>query len=594
MADYKTPGVYIEEISKLPASVAPVATAIPAFVGYTSKMERDGETLDPNTPVRVTSLMEFETIFGGPFPEDFAVTVGDPPSGETNSTIEVEAESPGLSPYRLYYQLQMYFANGGGPCYIIPVGTYIETDPIPSNISESDLTSGLAACEEVDEITLLTVPEAILLDANGRKNINDAMLAQCNKLQDRFAVMEAFTDPAETPIDDGSNFRGDVGTSYLKYGAAYYPSLESTLSYYYEDSEVTVTDNRGGAGSGFFHDDSLDKLIDGSKTGEKATGSITIDNNSDIAGDTFLINGIDFKMEADPSTPVGLDEVEIGATTVGTAGNLETEINDRDIGVVATRAGGSDQIDLEAASAGNSGNTITLEYIDSGTGNAATLSGSVLTGGQSNIDRTLYSRIKAELDKQTVTLYPSGAVAGAYARVDRDRGVWKAPANISLNLVEKPSKLLTDDEQAPLNVDADTGKSINVIRNFYQKGTIVWGARTLAGNDNEWRYVPVRRLFIFIEESIQKATEPVIFEPNDANTWSKTKSMIENFLTGLWRDGALAGATPEEAFFVKVGLGKTMSSVDILEGRMIVEVGIAAVRPAEFIILKFSHKLQEA
>ncbi len=123
---------------------------------------------------------------------------------------------------------------------------------------------------------------------------------------------------------------------------------------------------------------------------------------------------------------------------------------------------------------------------------------------------------------------------------------------------------------------------------------MVWGARTLAGNDNEWRYVPVRRLFIFIEESVKKATEPVIFEPNDANTWAKTKGMIENFLSGLWRDGALAGATQEHAFFVKAGLGETMSALDILEGRMIIEIGIAAVRPAEFIILRFMHKLQES
>jgi phage tail sheath protein FI len=590
MADYKTPGVFIEEISKLPASVAPVATAIPAFVGYTSKMERDGETLDPNTPVRITSLMEFETIFGGPFPEVFDVTIGEPPPDETDPTIDVEAAAPGLSPYLLYYQLRMYFANNGGPCYIVSVGTYNETDPIPSNISESDLTSGLDACEEVDEITLLTVPEAILLDANGRESINNAMLGQCNKLQDRFAILEAFTDPAETPIADGNNFREDVSMDNLKYGAAYYPSLKSTISYFYEDSDVTITDNRGGTGSGFFHNDTLDTLIDGSKTGVAATGSITIDNNN-IEDDIFVINGIEFKLVSSASEP---NEVEIGSSTVGTAANLQSAINDANIGINADKASGSDQIDLEAASEGNSGNTITLEYINSGTSDSATLSGSTLTGGQSNINHTLYSLIKAELDNQVVTLYPSGAMAGVYARVDRERGVWKAPANVSLNLVEEPSKLLTDDEQAPLNVDADTGKSINVIRNFYQKGTIVWGARTLAGNDNEWRYVPVRRLFIFIEESIQKATEPVIFEPNDANTWSKTKSMIENFLTGLWRDGALAGATPEEAFFVKVGLGETMSSVDILKGRMIIEVGIAAVRPAEFIILKFSHKLQEA
>jgi hypothetical protein len=154
--------------------------------------------------------------------------------------------------------------------------------------------------------------------------------------------------------------------------------------------------------------------------------------------------------------------------------------------------------------------------------------------------------------------------------------------------------MVTSAQQENLNVDATSGKSINVIRKFAGKGIIVWGARTLAGNDNEWRYVPVRRLFIFVEESVKKATEFVVFEPNDANTWLRTKTMIENFLTGLWRDGALAGAKPEQAFYVKVGLGETMTALDILEGRMNIEIGMAAVRPAEFIILKFSHKLQES
>ena len=123
---------------------------------------------------------------------------------------------------------------------------------------------------------------------------------------------------------------------------------------------------------------------------------------------------------------------------------------------------------------------------------------------------------------------------------------------------------------------------------------MVWGARTLAGNDNEWRYIPVRRFFNMAEESIKKATEQFVFEPNDKNTWVKVRAMIENFLILQWRAGALAGAKPDQAFFVRVGLGETMTAQDILEGRMNVEIGMAVVRPAEFIILKFSHKMQEA
>ena len=145
-----------------------------------------------------------------------------------------------------------------------------------------------------------------------------------------------------------------------------------------------------------------------------------------------------------------------------------------------------------------------------------------------------------------------------------------------------------------MNVDANAGKSINAIRPFYGKGIVVWGARTLAGNDNEWRYVPVRRLFNFAEESCKKSTSWCVFEPNDANTWARIRSQIDNFMNNLWRRGALAGAKPEHAYFVKCGIGITMTSLDILEGRLIVEIGMAAVRPAEFVILKFSHKLQQS
>ncbi len=195
--------------------------------------------------------------------------------------------------------------------------------------------------------------------------------------------------------------------------------------------------------------------------------------------------------------------------------------------------------------------------------------------------------------RSTPTLCPpSGAIAGIYARVDNQRGVWKAPANVSLNGVIAPAESFTNQENEALNIDRVSGKSINAIRAFAGKGTLVWGARTLAGNDNEWRYVPVRRFFNTVEESIRKSTYWTVFETNDANTWVKVRAMIENYLTQKWRDGALSGATPKDAFFVRCGLGETMSATDIQQGRIHIEIGMAVVRPAEFIILRLSHKLQ--
>ena len=206
----------------------------------------------------------------------------------------------------------------------------------------------------------------------------------------------------------------------------------------------------------------------------------------------------------------------------------------------------------------------------------------------------VYKNLIVKLSNGLTTLPPSGSVAGVYAMVDRARGVHKAPANVSLSGVVGVTEIIDSKEQEDLNVDVVAGKSINAIRGFTGKGTLIWGARTLAGNDNEWRYISVRRFFNMVEESVKKSTYWAVFESNDANTWIKVKSMIENYLIQKWRDGALAGAKPEQAFYVKVGLGTTMTALDILEGRMNVEIGMAVVRPAEFIVLKFSHKMQEA
>ena len=206
----------------------------------------------------------------------------------------------------------------------------------------------------------------------------------------------------------------------------------------------------------------------------------------------------------------------------------------------------------------------------------------------------LYDNIIQRTERELKTLPPSGAIAGIYASVDRDRGVWKAPANVSLSAVSDVSHEIDSYAQEELNVDVNAGKSINAIRPFIGKGTLVWGARTLMGNDNEWRYVSVRRFFNMVEESLKKSTYWAVFEPNDANLWMKVKSSMEAYLHEKRMQGALAGATDEQAFQVNVGLNDTMTAQDILEGRLIIEIKMAVVRPAEFIIMRFMHKMQES
>lgn len=465
----RTPGVYIQEIGLLPSSVAPISTAIPAFIGYTDKGGGTGRPLDGQA-VRINSLLEYEKMYGKADPQRLVITV----DTATNTPIKVAVDTTNPSPYLMYYQVLMYFLNGGGPCYIISVngyqktGTKVQSNYLDDSVIDSSTgrVGGLALARKVDEITLLVFPDAPALSVNHYYNLYKAALKQCSELQNRFTLIDVkdpvSPDTSASPIDA---FRGGVGINYLNYGAAYYPYLNTTLSYQY-DLVSSLS----------FVDRNKDTITD--------TGSLFA-NTKFIASLERLIAGF------------------------------------------------------------------------------------------------------------PVTLPPSGAIAGIYAQVDRTRGVFKAPANVSLNSVISPVRKITDEEQQGMNIHS-TGKSVNAIRAFSGKGVLVWGGRTLEGNSKEWRYISVRRFFLFVEESLRKAIEPFVFEGNNENTWIRIRGLIENFLTSQWRAGALFGSTPSQAFFVNIGLGATMSAQDVLEGRLIAEIGMAAVRPAEFIILKFTHRVQNA
>jgi phage tail sheath protein FI len=185
------------------------------------------------------------------------------------------------------------------------------------------------------------------------------------------------------------------------------------------------------------------------------------------------------------------------------------------------------------------------------------------------------------------TLPPGGYVCGIYARSDNTRGVFKAPANETVAGALDLEFDIDHGTQEVLNP-----RGVNVIRRFPGRGIRVWGARTLS-SDPLWRYVSVRRLFIFIEASIYNSTQWVVFEPNDARLWARVKQTLTLFLRTQWREGALFGLKEEEAFTVAVGRD-TMTEDDILNGRLIIEVGIAPVRPAEFVIFRVFQKTQEA
>lgn len=608
----KTPGVYIEEIPVFPASIAGVDTSISAFIGYVEKAEQDGIGIPFNTPVRITSLLEYETIFGKAEGQVFTIDINDnnlvDPVQRTITVVKSGTESL----YKLYYNMQMYFSNGGGPCYIVPIGLYSS-----GTVSKTDMLAGLAAIAKVDEPTILLFPDAISLTIANSKDVYDAALAQCAKLQDRFTIMDVLN-TTSNPNTDATAFRSNgVGPDNLKYGAAYYPFLKTTLGYGLDENLLHVnsqTVNGVDFDASFRIIDLLNKIeltIAKAQQGY-SNAKIQVVNLSQGSIASFLssIGGAITAAKAvyspvpSPPPPVvppalhtpissSVDAI-ISYVTVTLPGAFYTANNVYATAPVPTRAQADAvlatynqlMIDLVAL------RTLTYSTLNTVTSLSGYVLGSI--ANLKNVNPAVYSSIISQLTSYSVQLNSSGAMAGIYTRVDTERGVWKAPANVGVRGITGPSINITNSEQDGLNVDATSGKSINVIRAFTGRGTLVWGARTLAGNDNEWRYINVRRLFTYVEESIQEATAFVVFEPNDANTWQKVKGMCEAFLTGLWRDGALAGATTKEAYFVRVGLGTTMSAQDILEGRMIVEIGMAAVRPAEFIILRFEHKLQEA
>lgn len=191
------------------------------------------------------------------------------------------------------------------------------------------------------------------------------------------------------------------------------------------------------------------------------------------------------------------------------------------------------------------------------------------------------------LDKKNLSIPPSGSILGIYARSDNTRGVHKAPANEVVRACVGLECDFNKGEQDILNP-----KGVNLIRSFPGMGIRVWGART-ASSDSSWKYINVRRLFIFIEESIKANTNWAVFEPNDETLWVSVKRTIDVFLTGLWRNGSLAGTSTDEAFFVNVGRD-TMTQDDIDNGRLICVIGVAPVKPAEFVIFRISQKTGDA
>ena len=520
MAVMKTPGVYIVEKSAFPNSVVEVPTAIPAFVGYTDKAINGTDSLI-NKPWKISSMAEYQNYFGGaPLPTfeisgvavkaDGSVPIDGEASAEgskTSSTsqciLKLKTPNDGSyeivvkNNYTLYYNMLLFFANGGGPCYIVAVGSYND------EVTAKSMINGITPLLKESEPTMLVIPEAVNLPSvDDCIKVQQAMLKHSGlEMKSRFSILDIYMDKyKDDSLSCIGNFREKIGSNQLNFGAAYYPWLASSVL---SDSDITL-------------------------------------DNIDLP---TLIVVVKSWTDADKKALV--DYIVAESVIISNGKYYETIQNKKNI------------------------HQALLQNWNS------------------------YSLIVKAIRENLNLLPPSAAMAGLYTMVDNTRGVWKAPANISVNNVVKPSLNITNAEQEDLNVPMN-GKSINAIRSFIGEGIKVWGARTLDGNSLDWRYINVRRTMIYLEESVKNAARAYVFEPNDANTWLSMRCMIESFLRSVWKRGGLAGTTPEDAYAVHIGLGDTMTPEDILEGIMRITVLVSVSRPAEFIEITFQQQAQKS
>lgn len=521
-----TPGVYIEEKSAFPGSVVEVATAIPAFIGYTQKASRNGKSL-VNQPTRVTSFAEYLTLFGGAFSPTF--TLGEP-TDEDRSTVVLGGTEKSIkysenNNLLFYNSIRLFYSNGGGTCYIVSVGTYGDKESLVISKDEllgtskddkdKPIEGGLLKLVKEQEPTIVVIPEAVNLGEDCYE-VYKQMLAHCAEMQNRVAIFDVHDgfNSRDGEEDNINTFREKIGTEYLSYGASYYPWLETNVV---QKGEITFKNLEASVQLGDLLPEERAKTL--------------------IVG--FPKSRDEFKAALQTDQP---DLAEIADSLLDSY--IQNKEKNYHLGLMATSP--------------------------------------------------TYSALLDEI-RAVINLLPAApAMAGIYTMVDNNRGVWKSPANIGLNSVIKPAVNITHDQQEDLNVNAISGKSVNAIRTFPGVGTLVWGARTLDGNSLDWRYVNVRRTMIMLEQSIKLALRAYVFEPNDANTWVTVKSLIVNYLTEKWKQGALAGSSPDDAFDVQIGLGSTMTSLDILEGRMLITVKLAIVRPAEFIVVTFEQQMQKS
>ncbi|MBB6458871.1 phage tail sheath family protein [Flammeovirga kamogawensis] len=487
-----TPGVYIQEKNAFGNSIVASPTAIPAFVGYTEKAEKEGKPII-NVPTLIDSLETFETFFGRAWVPTYSLKKSEGAANDVTLGGNKYSLVTEESRYYLYDSLRLFFANGGGRAYIVSTGVYKE------EVDSDKLIGGIRKLKTTTEPTLLTVPDAVALTPQGCAGVQQEMLLHCEGSDNRFAVLDVQGGTTARSYDENDTidaFRNNLGNVGLKHGAAYYPWVNATVV---SDKEFSYLQ--------FAEIEELVLLL------KEEAASIH---------------------EKERKQQEAIAEIDKLTAVSGFDADLHQ----------------------------------TLKSIS-----------------------PLYKSLMFSFADKLNVLPPSGAITGALARVDAVEGIWKAPANEGLGGVFSPVISMTNEDQEDLNLTLG-GKSVNAIRTFSGEGTMIWGARTLDGNSQDWRYINVRRTMSFIESSVKSSVKSYVFQANTPMTWVSAKGAIDAFLTNLWNQGALVGTTQNDAFLVEVGLGSTMTQNDVLDGMMKISVKVAISRPAEFIVLTFQQQMQ--
>jgi phage tail sheath protein FI len=525
------------------AAIKGVETSVPIFVGYTQTSLLNGRDIR-NKPVAISSLAEYHEYFGfGPDPICTVTEVTANPA----AACDFEADSigadgkvekaryalvgpdgnPTLQQFILYAAVQSFFANGGGNCTIVSVNIYGGDQPAAA-VRADELIAGLAVAADQTGPTILAAPDACLL-----------------------------------PPADGT---------YGDYAAVTVQMLTQAATL---GDRVAILDLPGALDPASWSEDGLAGQADAFYAVMASATPQSLRYGAAYAPALQAAN-----LTLDDIDHTAFRGSEAGIATMNALLTAQAELAYRRPG----KAGAQGYDEVKAR--------IDLAFPRAGSVAAEPPSPEGTRALEQYLRNAvpLLSRIEQILVDRLNIVPPSGAIAGLWVRSDADRGVWTAPANIALAPEIKPKLAITDEQQGALNIPLN-GNAINAIRAVEGRGTVVWGARTLDGNSEDWRYIQVRRTAIYIEQSIKTALQAFVFSPNTADSWFIVTGMLSDFLTEVWQSGGLVGDTPGEAFTVSCGLGNTMTAQDVLNGYMIVSVTLALLAPAEFIELTFTQQM---